>query len=97
MSDEDGPQARETEHNIVLLTHKEKGQDALFPKMGVATTIMDDLQTADVVTVLNRDLGTDDGKRQLLLCHCLAHVVGIALDTRHGLRQKPAVDVYLCH
>ena len=92
--DKDGPQARETEHDIVLLADKEKGQDALFPEMGVASAIMDDLHTAGVVAGLDRGMWTDEDEWQLLLRHGLAHVVGIALDTRHGLRQESAVDVY---
>ena len=93
MPDEDGAQARETENDVILLADKEKGQDALFPEMGVAATIMDNLQAADVVAGLNRGLGTDEGEWLTQLGYGLAHVVGIAFDTRHGLRQKSAVDV----
>ena len=93
VSDQDGTQTHETEYDIVSLIEEEKGQDALFPEMGIASTIVNNLQAIDVVTVLNRSLGTNDGKRQLLLCHRLTHVGGIAFDTRHGLRQESAVDV----
>ena len=82
-----------TVHPALFLYRQEKGQDALFPEMGVAATIMDNLQAADVVAGLNRGLGTDEGEWLTQLGYGLAHVVGIAFDTRHGLRQKSAVDV----
>ena len=94
MSDKDGTQACETEDDIIPLTEKEEGQDALFPEMGVASAIMDNLQTTDVVAGLNRGMGADDSKGELLLRHRLAHIIGIAFDTRHGLRQESAVDIY---
>jgi hypothetical protein len=92
--DKDGAQSRETYNDIVFLADKEKGQDALFPEMGVASAIMDNLHTAGVVAGLNRGMGTDENEWQLLFRHSLAHIVGIALDTRHGLCQESAVDVY---
>ena len=96
MSDEDRTQTCETENDIIPFADKEKGQNALFPEMGVALAIMDDLHTADVVAGLNRGVGADEGEWQTQFSHRLAHVVGIAFDTRHGLRQKSAVDIY-CH
>ena len=97
MSNEDGAQPRKTEDNIVFFPHKEKGQDALFPEMGVTTAIMDDLQTADIVAVLNRGLRTDEDDRLMLFSQGLTHIVGIAFDTRHGLGQESAVDIYRHH
>jgi hypothetical protein len=93
----DGTQSRETQHDIILLADQEEGQDALFPEMGVATAIINNPQLTDVIAVLNRGVGTDDGERQMLCSHGLTYVVGIAFDTRHGLRQEPAVDENLCH
>ena len=97
MSNEDGAQPRKTEDNIVFLSDKEKGQYALFPDMRVSTAILDDLQTADIVAGLNRGLGTNEDDRLMLFSQGLTHIVGIAFDTRHGLRQETAVDIYRHH
>ena len=85
MPNEDGTQACETEYKIVLFADKEKRQHTLFPEVGIADTIVNNGQVTHVVVLMNRGLGTDDGKGLLKTCHRLTDVVGIALNTCHGL------------
>ena len=96
MANENRAQPCEAENQVVLLAEEEERQHALLPKMGVADAIMYNGKSADVVVLVDGCLGTDDGKWLLKTGHRLAHAIGIALDTCHGLCQKSSVDVY-CH
>ena len=96
MANQDRTQAREAEYKIVLLANEEKRKHTLFPEMGVANAVMNDGQVAYVVVLMDRRLRTYDGEGLTKACHSLADIVGIALDTRHGLCQEPSVDIY-CH
>ena len=80
----------------MLLANEEKRKHALFPKVGVADAVMNDGQVAYIVVLMNRCFRTYDGKGLVEPGHCLADIVGIALDTRHGLRQESSVDIQ-CH
>ena len=93
MGDENRAESCETEDYIVFLADKEKRQDALLPEMGITASEADDVQTIDIVAILKWPLRTDDSERQLQFCHCLADMVGIALNTRHGACQESAIYV----
>ena len=70
---------------MFFLVQEEKRQDTLFPKMRAADAIMYNFQVAHVVVLMNGGFWTDDGKGLLKSGHGLTDVVGIALDTCHGL------------
>ena len=72
VSDEDGAQTCETENDIVFLPDEEKRQDALFPEMGVSSSIMDNLQSADIIAVLNGGLRADKSEWLMQFRHSLA-------------------------
>ena len=96
VANQDRAQSREAENEVVLLAEEEEWQHALLPEMGVADAVVNNGEFADIVVLVDGCLGTDDGKWLLEAGHRLAHAVGIALDTRHGLCQKSSVDIY-CH
>lgn len=95
LTDQYGSQSCEIKERKIFFAYQEERQYALLPEVGAPYAISDNLKTTDVIAWQNGlRLRTDHGKWLLQVSERLANIVGIALNTRHGLREKSSVNIY---